>query len=282
MNSKSRIASEELVGIDDQKEKILNLIHQNDTRVIGICGMSGIGKTALAEAVYKEASRQFVDHCLLLNVRERIKIQGMESVAKDFLCRVLKQDTRIDIPLSNVMEERLGNKRAFVVIDDVNDTDQIKDLGVQHLGHGSKIIVTSRDQQVLRNRDAKIHGLTLLNKDDSLKLFSKFAFKQDHPIDDFRNVSVKLADCARGLPLALKVFGSAVYLKPKEDWESLIDKLKECPEEEVFSRLKLSLDGLNRVERDIFLDIACFFKGYQREEAHKFWIVVMIKVHDLQ
>ncbi|XVF81818.1 hypothetical protein PTKIN_Ptkin15bG0186500 [Pterospermum kingtungense] len=270
LNSKcSSTGSEELVGIDDQKEKILKLIHQKDTCVVGICGMGGIGKTTLAEAVYREVSpHQFVDSSFfLLNVREKFEKQGMESVVKEFLGRVLNEETRIAIPLSSVIINRLRSKRVFVVLDDVNDSDQIEHLGVRHLGPGSKIIVTSRDQQVLRNTDAEILELTSLNEVDSVKLISKFAFKRDHPFADFMDLSVKLANYARGLPLALKLLGSALYRKPKRDWESLMVKLKEYPEGKIFNTLKISFDGLDRLERNIFLDIACFFKGYKTTEA---------------
>ncbi|XVF81838.1 hypothetical protein PTKIN_Ptkin15bG0188000 [Pterospermum kingtungense] len=268
LNSKSSSGSEEFVGLDAQKLKILKLIRQNDVRVIGICGQGGVGKTTLAQAVYKEVSPQFVGNSFfLLNVREKIEKQGMEFVVSDFLRSVLNQDTRIGIPLSGMDKDRLGNKRVFVVFDDVNHLDLIENLGVKYLGPGSKIIVTSRDQQVLRNTDAKIHRATYLEPDDSLKLLSKFSFKQENPSDEFWDLANKVANYARGLPLTLKVLGSALYQQSREVWESLIDKLKECPEEEVFSKLKLSLNGLNRVEKNIFLDIACFFKEYNREVA---------------
>ncbi|XVF81834.1 hypothetical protein PTKIN_Ptkin15bG0187800 [Pterospermum kingtungense] len=238
LNSKSSSGSEEFVGLDAQKMKILKLIRRNDTRVIGICGQGGIGKTTLAEAVYKKVSPQ-----------------------------VLNQDTRVGIPLSGLDEDRLRNKRVFVVLDDVNRFHLLENLGVKYLGPGSKIIVTSRDQQVLRNTDAKIHRATYLKQDDSLKLLSKFAFKQDNPSAEFWDLAKKIANYARGLPLTLKILGSALYQQSREVWESLIDQLKECPEEEVFSQLKLSFDCLNRVEKNIFLDIACFFKGYNRKDA---------------
>ncbi|XVF81829.1 hypothetical protein PTKIN_Ptkin15bG0187400 [Pterospermum kingtungense] len=248
--------------------KILKLIRQNDTRVIGICGQGGVGKTTLAEAVYKEVSTKFVGNSFfLLNVRDKIEKQGMESVVNDFLRRVLNKGTEIGIPLSGLDEDRLGNRRVFVVLDDVNHFHLIENLGVKYLGPGSKIIITSRDRQVLRNTDAKIHRATYLKPDDSLKLLSKFAFKQDNPSDEFWDLANEIANYARGLPLTLKVLGSALYQQTRDVWESLIDKLKECPEEEVFSQLKLSLDGLNRMEKNIFLDIACFFKGYSRKDA---------------
>ncbi|XVF81833.1 hypothetical protein PTKIN_Ptkin15bG0187700 [Pterospermum kingtungense] len=268
LNSKSTRGSEEFVGLDAKKKKILKLIHQNDTRIIGICGQGGIGKTTLAQAVYKEVSPLFVGNSFfLLNVREKIEKHGMEYVVNDFLGRVVNQGSGVGIPLSGLDEDRLGNKRVFVVLDDVNHFQLIENLGVKHLGPGSKIIVTSRDQQVLRNTDAKIHKATYLEPDDSLKLLSKFAFKQDNPSAEFWDLANEIANYAGGLPLSLKVLGSALYQQSKEVWESLIDKLKECPEEEVFSRLKLSFDCLNRVEKNIFLDIACFFKVYNREAA---------------
>ncbi|XP_039002876.1 TMV resistance protein N-like [Hibiscus syriacus] len=167
MNSYSESASEELVGIDDQKKKILELIKQKDSRVIGLWGMGGIGKTTLADAVYKEVSTTFEGCYFLQNVRDKIEKQGKESVRNEFLSILLMdKDIRIDTPsIGYPYIERLNNLRVIIVLYDVNDSEQVDWMGVKHFGNGSKIILTSRDRQVLKNGGAtQIHKVEKLNE----------------------------------------------------------------------------------------------------------------------
>ena len=70
-----------------------------------------------------------------------------------------------------------------------------------------------------------------------------------------------------GLPLALKVLGSFLYDKDEKEWMSTLDRLKEIPESEIVEKLKISYDGLKKVEKELFLDIACFFRGRRRENG---------------
>jgi len=63
--------------------------------------------------------------------------------------------------------------------------------------------------------------------------------------------------------LALKVLGSFLRTKSKKEWDSALNKLKEIPNAEIQKVLRLSYDELDEKEKDIFLDIACFFKGYE-------------------
>ncbi|XP_040957994.1 disease resistance protein RUN1 [Gossypium hirsutum] len=53
MSGKLKSASAELVGIDDQKQTILTLIEQEDSRLIGLWGQGGIGKTTLSISIEK-------------------------------------------------------------------------------------------------------------------------------------------------------------------------------------------------------------------------------------
>ncbi|XP_040959595.1 disease resistance protein RUN1 isoform X2 [Gossypium hirsutum] len=233
LNSNCRSVSEELVGIDDQKKKLLVLIEQAGIHVIGLWGMSGIGKTTLADAVYKEVSPKFECSLFLQNISEKIKKQGSESLRNELLSKLLNNTLSIGYPY----HERLNNKKILLVFDDVTDPDQMDFVGVKYFGPGSKIIVTSRDIQVLRNGGANhIH---------------------------------EFVEYAQGNPLALKVLGLKLYTKSIKEWKSEVTKLKQCGEIKLSHILKSSLDGLDEIEKNIFLDVACIFKGQHLNYVEK-------------
>ncbi|KAL4290386.1 hypothetical protein GQ457_14G025350 [Hibiscus cannabinus] len=270
MNGKSRSSSEQLVGIDDQKKIILDLIEQKNCRIIGLWGAGGIGKTTLADAIYKEVSTEFESCWFLQNVREKIKNQGRESLRNELLSKLLNQkDVRIETPsIGTPYLERLNNRHLFVVLDDVSDPDHIEFMGVGHFGHGSKIIVTSRDRQVLKIGGAdKIYKVDKFNENDSLRLFSTIALKQSNSAADFRDLSNKFVRYADGNPLALKVLGSKLYTKSRGEWENELIKLKEYAEPKLSQILKSSFDALDEVDKNIFLDIAIFFKGESKKDV---------------
>ena len=46
-----------------------------------------------------------------------------------------------------------------------------------------------------------------------------------------------------------------------EEWQSALDNFKQIPPGEIFHILRVSYDGLEETWKEIFLDIACFFRG---------------------
>ena len=70
---------------------------------------------------------------------------------------------------------------------------------------------------------------------------------------------------AKGLPLALRIIGSHLNGRTKPQWEDALRKYKKYPDGEIYQILKVSYDGLEETEKNIFLDISCFFKGRSRD-----------------
>ncbi|KAL7241254.1 hypothetical protein ACSBR2_006805 [Camellia fascicularis] len=63
----------------------------------------------------------------------------------------------------------------------------------------------------------------------------------------------------RGLPLALKVLGSSLHDREEIYWECTLKRLEKIPLSEVEEVLKISYNGLDEEDKDIFLHIAfCF------------------------
>ncbi|GAU19090.1 hypothetical protein TSUD_79120 [Trifolium subterraneum] len=256
---------EGMTGIDMHIEQIqsLLLLELPTVRMIGIWGMGGIGKTTIASAVFEKLATQFCSKSIILNVQQEIERVGLDHVKRKYLSKLLGED----IPSSEhnfSFDPRLKRTKVLLVFDDVKDSDQLKDLIGTHsnFGQGSRIIVTSRDRQVLENANAdEIYQVGEMDYQDSLQLFCLFAFKQNNPKESFLRLTEKVLNYAQGLPLALKVLGSLLYGKTKEVWESQLQKIKKLPDIKIFRLLKLSYDGLDDDQKDIFLDIACFHRG---------------------
>lgn len=137
--------------------------------------------------------------------------------------------------------------------------------GHSNFGNGSRIIGTSRDIQELKNGDADgIYEVRGMNFQVSLRLFSINAFKQNNPIEAYVGLSERILNYAKEVPLALEVLGSFLYSRRNEEtWKSELQKLERLPQNDIFKVLKLSYDGLDEEEMDIFLDIACFYVGHK-------------------
>ncbi|XP_057421464.1 disease resistance protein RPV1-like isoform X2 [Lotus japonicus] len=162
------------------------------------------------------------------------------------------------------IDERVKRAKVLLILDDVKTSSQIQELigGHGNFGQGSRIIVTSRDLQVLKNVEAdEIYQVNEMSYQDSLRLFTLRAFKPNTPVEGYADLVEEVLKYAKGVPLALQVLGSLLYDKKREVWESLLQKLRKLPNRQIIDVLKLSYDGLDDEEKDIFLDIACFYVG---------------------
>jgi len=74
----------------EELEKLLHLDSVDDVRVVGICGMGGIGKTTLAATLYNKISHQFSVYCLIDDVSKIYRNDGLMSAQKQILCQTLE------------------------------------------------------------------------------------------------------------------------------------------------------------------------------------------------
>ncbi|KAJ9689286.1 hypothetical protein PVL29_014793 [Vitis rotundifolia] len=263
-----------LVGMDSHlKEMTSRLgIGLDDVRMVGICGFGGIGKTTIAKVVYNQISHQYEGTSFLLNVREASKDHhGLVKLQKQLLDDILVEETQIISNVdqgANMIQNCLRFKRILMVLDDVDDLGQLEYLAGDHdwFGRGSRIIITTRDKHLLNvHRVNDLYEVEGLKDKEALELFSRYAFGQILPRHDYKNLSGHIVYYCQGLPLALKVLGSLLCRKTIPQWKSELHKLEREPETKIQNVLKISFDGLDHIQKKIFLDIACFFKGENKD-----------------
>ncbi|XP_056171926.1 disease resistance protein RPV1-like [Syzygium oleosum] len=173
-----------------------------------------------------------------------------------------------------MIKDRLCGKRFLLLLDDVDRKNQLNALMGKRdwFGEGSKVIITSRNKQVLNLPEVDwTYELNYMDFDKSLRLFSKHTFRRDRPLGDYLTHSRKAVSIAGGLPLALEVIGSLLSCNSKEKWDDILKKLEIIPHEEVSSKLKISYEALDDQQKHMFLDIACFFNGCDKEVAIHMW-----------
>ncbi|PRQ54968.1 putative TIR domain, winged helix-turn-helix DNA-binding domain-containing protein [Rosa chinensis] len=247
--------------------------HLGGVRFIGIHGMRGIGKTTLARAIYDEIRQDFYRTCFLSNVREMSKNNGLVSLQEKLLSRILMakiENIEDEYTGAAMIERRLCRIKVLVVIDDVDQLTQLEKLAGSHnwFGPGSRIVITTTDVQLLKAHDVdatyKANGL---NYDEALQLLSLKAFKKFPPPEDYLHLCHHIIGYAKGLPLALVVLGSFLFGRRTDEWASAIDRLKNTPDKRIIDVLRISFDGLDEKDREIFLHIACFYKGKDKDRV---------------
>ncbi|XP_061357912.1 TMV resistance protein N-like [Gastrolobium bilobum] len=254
-------------------ESILELRTPEDKfRVLGIWGMSGIGKTTLANALYDRISYQFDACCFIEDVSKIYRDGGAVAVQKQILRQTLKEDLDKCSPseISASLRNRLHKIKVLVVLDNVDEFKQLQELAINPklLRAGSRMIVTTRDEHILKVYEAnKIYEAQLMKDNDARQLLCRKAFKSDDSKSNsnYDELIPMVLKYAEGLPLVVGVVGTFLCKRGVPQWKDTLNRLKNSPDKKIMELLRASVDGLQDEEKEIFLHIACFFRG-ERED----------------
>ncbi|CAL9241825.1 unnamed protein product [Arabidopsis halleri] len=249
-----------------QLEEKLDLdCNENKTRYVGIVGMAGIGKTYLANKLFQKLKTKIGCNVFLKLAREKTADEDLDLEKR--LVEGLLNKT-INFISENPLEERkndLIQKKVVVVLDNVSDQKEIEPLleNCNWIKEGSIIVITTRDKSLLKGMNCDIYEVPKMNDRDSLELFKDRAqvCSSTNFEENFMELSKKFVDYAGGNPLALKNFGKELYAKEKDHWEKRLETLTQCSNPKVREKLRSSYDELNEQQKDVFLDIAHFFRS---------------------
>ncbi|XP_048134062.1 disease resistance protein RUN1-like [Rhodamnia argentea] len=290
LKARQRPLDSKLVGVDEQVKAIMKLLDVDSgtgVRFVEIHGMGGIGKTTLAKIVFNELCPRFDSQCSFIeNIRESSKGNGLVDLQKRLASEI--SDSRFVEKLTNTdawmdsIRRRAGSRKVLIVLDDLDGKEQLKKLvgGPETFGSGSIIIITTRDKRILdEEKGILTYEVREMDLDKALELFTWHAFRSISPPDIHKSLSREVASTTGGLPLALEVIGSSLRGKGIKIWEEMLERLKKAPHNEVWEKLKISYDALGDMEKEIFLDIACFVMNEKKSSATYFWDACDLSPH---
>nr|KYP43254.1 TMV resistance protein N [Cajanus cajan] len=268
----------DLIGIQSRVQTLENILRlslkNDDVLLLGIWGMGGIGKTTQAAVLYDKISHKFDACCFIENVSKIYRDGGHTAIQKQILRQTLQEknlEMYSPFEISGIVRNRLHNIKVLIVLDDVDQIEQLQELAInpKFLFKGSRVIVTTKDEHILKPHGNRVlHKVSLLNENEARELFFRKAFKNEDQSSSCVELIPEVLKYVQCLPLAIKVMGSFLCTRDAIQWRDALDRLKTNPNDEIMNVLEISLDGLEYEEKEIFLHIACFFKG-EREDYVK-------------
>ncbi|MED6188946.1 hypothetical protein PIB30_090841 [Stylosanthes scabra] len=271
LNHKFSGFADDLIGVQPRVEgleKLLKLTSQDDGfRVLGIWGMGGVGKTTHATALYDRISYQFDASCFVENVSKLYKDGGAMAIQKQILRQSIDEknlDTYSPSEVSGIIANRVHNIKVLIVLDNVDQLKQLEELAINPklLCERSRIIITTRDEHILKAYGAdQVHNVPLLSDEDAKELLSRKAFKRDCSSNNYEELIPEVLKYAQRHPLTVRVVGSFLCSCSATQWRDALDRLRNNLEDEITNVLRISYEGLQFEEKEIFLHIACFFRG---------------------
>lgn len=232
--------------------------------IAGISGLGGVGKTAFALKLAVELASFYTDAQFYLDLQGT----GNSPLTPAEIMTYLIQscDPKAPLPddpkiLPSLYRTVLHNRKALLFFDNVSNAEQVMTLIPPA---SCFLLLTSRQKFVLP-------GIAPLNLDTlPLDDAEKFLLRITPRVEKY---AYEIASLCGGLPLAIRVIGTALAMQSDIEPEDYIQRLKNVKVrlEPVEASLRLSYEMLNQEQQTFWRFLAIFPDTFTRQQAGALW-----------
>lgn len=277
------------IGRNEEKEQIVRALVSDsaDMAVISIWGTTGIGKTALAQSVYKDPEVQnFFTDKIWVWLSDRCDIRKATKMIIEAVTNQKCELLSLDI-LQQRLHDHLHKKQFLLVIDNLwAESFQFWEFLRPSLtggAEGSKVLITTQHEKVSRmistNLNIHLKGLEDEECWQILKLyaFSGWGSRDQH---DLEPIGRSIASNCQGSPLAAKSIGLLLSDThgDKEQWENILGEMQILGDGEntnsILPSLQISYQHLSYHLKQCFAFCSILPPGveFEKDELVRLWI----------
>ncbi|XP_065871789.1 protein RECOGNITION OF PERONOSPORA PARASITICA 7-like [Euphorbia lathyris] len=270
----------------DVKDQLM--MEDEQLRVVSIVGMGGLGKTTLANTIYKD-----------IQIKQRFDCVSWAFISQQFFVRDVLIEILMEVApstlnrsdLEKMKEEELiktlynelKSKRYMVVLDDIWKNEAWGSLkhAFPNGKKGSKVLLTTRDRAVASYADPWSTPVEppLLSDDEGWELLSKKAFNKDVLTErswapEKEILGRKMVKKSGGLPLSIVVIGGLLATKENvNEWKTVQRNINTL-DNHVRSILALSYQALPFHLKPCFLCLSQFPEDWpiKKRTLIRMWI----------
>ncbi|HEV7964032.1 MAG TPA: NB-ARC domain-containing protein [Actinoplanes sp.] len=229
------------------------------TRLVGVSGMPGVGKTTLAIRVGNLLRSHFPDGLLYVDLRGT---SDRPLSPEDAISRLLRRCADVDAALPDDLEERaalframLANRRTLIVLDNARSEAQVRHLLPG--GAGCAVLLTSR--RPLAALDGLVRfDLGVFRPHEGVELLTRI-LGVERVISD--PAAAEIVELCGNLPLAVRIAGARLLARPHWALRRMADQLADehrrldallVGDRAVRSSIELSYQALGARPRRLF------------------------------
>ncbi|TVU15240.1 hypothetical protein EJB05_38750, partial [Eragrostis curvula] len=281
-------------GIEPILRDFRKSFDRDDVNIIGVWGPGGVGKTTLLNTVNNELKALGRDYQVVI----MIEVSNSGTLNKEDIQRTITE--RLGLPWNEIetedararfLSKALSRKKFVILLDDVRNQFQLEDVGIPtpDSDNKSKLILTSRYENVCYQMGAhqSLIKMEYLEKEAAWELFRSnlstpaiAAIESPEPNNVVRKYAETIVQSCGGLPLALKVIGSAVAgLKEPKEWKMAMQAAKHDINDldgipEMFHKLKYSYEKLTQIQQQCFLYCTLFpeYGSINKDQLVEYWM----------
>ena len=277
---------------DSTLNDIMDALRDDKTKMIGVCGMGGLGKTMLVKQVAQQAKQQnlfstyiFIDVSWtrdskkdeegIAKIQQKtaemlgFKFQGEdESTRADELKQRLQKKKEPEKENQSEKEKEQKKEKILIILDDIWKEINLAKVGIPFKDDQTicKLVLVSRDENRLRKDMGaqKCFQIKHLQGEEGWHLLKNTA-GDSVEADQLRPIAIKVLDECGGLPIAIVTIAKALKDETVAVWKNALDELRSCApiniegmDENVYSCLKWSYNHLKSDEvKSLFLLCGC-------------------------